>query len=246
MEGSPLKSAEKMLGLTMYGRREWLAAFVVADTISVGAIVVGVLTSHVWYGVGVMLLSTLCGGGVALFFRDPERCLPEDGTLLVSPADGVVRDLEETAAPEGESFSGERSVQRIGIFLSIFNVHLNRAPCDWSVKERLYRKGHYHDARNPLAGQENEALLLGGQGHAGGLSFPLAVRQISGAIARRIVCEAKPGDAVSRGARYGMLKFGSRTEVYLPTGQDIEINVRVGDVVKAGETVIATVRSGEG
>ena len=128
---------------------------------------------------------------------------------------------------------------RIGIFLSVFDVHVNRAPCDMQVVFSAHKNGAYHDARNPDAIKENESLLLGGKGKIAGKEFPMAVKQISGAIARRIVCEADPGTELKKGERYGMIKFGSRTELYLPAKSNFEPQVNTGDRVTGGVTVIA-------
>ena len=242
MEGCPLTEARRFCGLTAYGLREWVTAVVVALLATVASLLLGLLLGASVIGASIAGFCVVAGVAVSLFFRDPSRRSP-DGDVILSPADGVVRDLEHVDVPEGDSFAGQPGAQRIGIFLSVLNVHLNRAPCEWSVAEKSYREGHYHDARNPLAGQENEAMLLGGTARVGGKRFALAVRQVSGAIARRIVCAAEPGDLIGRGQRYGMIKFGSRTEVYLPVDADIEVCVQVGDAVRAGETVIARVHS---
>ena len=128
---------------------------------------------------------------------------------------------------------------RVGIFLSVFNVHLNRAPADLVVKFREYKEGCYYDARDSRAVKENESLIIAGIATVGGREYPIAVKQISGAIARRIVCEAQPGMTLKRGERYGMIKFGSRTELYIPAKSDLEIMVRLGDKVQGGLTVMA-------
>ena len=165
------------------------------------------------------------------FFRDPCRIVPEDGSVLLAPADGEIADIEEIVE---SSFIGG-SVLRIGIFLSIFDVHINRSPCRVKVEKIGYKKGRYLDARDPQAGRVNESndlFLLRTE-------MPqnrLIVRQISGAIARRIVCQAKEGQELAGGEKFGMIKFGSRTELYVPAGSDIECLVEVGDKVKAGLT----------
>jgi phosphatidylserine decarboxylase len=160
---------------------------------------------------------------------------------VTSPADGVVRDIELIRGDEEEFkelFKG-RDMLRIGVFLSVFDVHINRAPCDMRVEFRRYKEGFFHDARDARASKENESLALGGVGRLGSVEFPVVVRQISGAIARRIVCAAQPGDQLARGFRYGMIKFGSRTELFLPAGKLFELEVKVGDRVFAGTSVMA-------
>jgi phosphatidylserine decarboxylase len=167
------------------------------------------------------------------FFRDPARRPPADEALLVAPADGTITDIE--TMPDSNTSA---STFRIGIFLSIFSVHINRAPCKVRVEKIAYRKGKYINAMNPLSGKVNESNDL----TLRRVSEPrdcLLVRQVSGAIARRIVCAAKDGQELTQGEPFGMIKFGSRTELYVPSnGRNVECTVRVGDKVKAGETVL--------
>jgi phosphatidylserine decarboxylase len=177
---------------------------------------------------------------VVAFFRDPDREVPPDREDLVSPADGTVTDIVEVDDTE---FLGGKA-QRIGIFLSVFDVHLNRAPCAGSVEKIHYRKGRFHDARNPLAGSDNEALTLGL--YCADHDLRVVVRQIAGAIARRIVCRLEPGAAVGRGERYGMIKFGSRTELLIPSDRVAEIAVKEGGKVRAGSTILARIRPTKG
>ena len=126
---------------------------------------------------------------------------------------------------------------RIGIFLSVFNVHLNRAPADLTVKLSVHKDGCYYDARDNRAIKENESQLIAGTATIAGKEYPLAVKQISGAIARRIVCRAEPGDSLARGERCGMIRFGSRVDLYLPEGY--APSVFVGERVFAGQSVVA-------
>ena len=161
------------------------------------------------------------------FFRDPERRIPDEKNLLVSPADGTVVEISEV---DEEEFLGV-PCHKIGIFLSIFNVHVNRSPCDGEVRATKYTKGKFLDARNPDSGKLNEQNAI----HVG----DVLVKQIAGLIARRIVCEAKPGDTLKRGERFGMIKFGSRTELYIPKDQCQEITVKLKDKVKGGQTILA-------
>ena len=173
---------------------------------------------------------------VISFFRNPNRRIPDGKDIHVSPADGTVTDIQET---EDEAFIGGPAT-RIGIFLSVFNVHINRSPCAATVESRQYRKGRFRDARDPLAGPENEALTLGL--NCGDHGMKVVVRQIAGAIARRIVCRVDVGSNVERGERYGMIKFGSRTEIVVPTDRIEEIAVRPGTKVRAGSTMLLKVR----
>jgi len=172
-----------------------------------------------------------------LFFRDPHRRIVADETTLLAPADGRIADIEQM--DQADFLEGP--ALRIGIFLSIFNTHINRAPCDVQVEKIAYRPGKYLNAMNRLAGKVNESnnLVLVRTGHP---QDRLIVRQISGAIARRIVCAAREGQQLAGGERFGMIKFGSRTELYLPAGTQIECLVQVGDKVKAGLTPLAKYR----
>ena len=129
----------------------------------------------------------------------------------------------------------------IGIFLSVLNVHVNRTPAELEVESKYYREGEFLDARHPECAVRNEAMTIAGTAKAGDVRFPLAIRQISGKIARKIVCPVDPGRTLRRGEVYGMIKFGSRTELYLPVDR-FDIKVGIGDKVRGGETVVAAIR----
>jgi len=171
---------------------------------------------------------------VAWFFRDPRRVAPDAPGLVVSPADGRVVAVDEV---DHDEFVGGPAVV-VGIFLSIFNVHVNRAPVDARVIGLRYRKGKFLNALLPASARENERLEARIEE-----DLPpyrrMIVRQIAGAIARRIVCTARPGDRWERGASYGMIKFGSRTELVLPSEPGLSIEVAPGRKVRAGTSVIA-------
>lgn len=167
------------------------------------------------------------------FFRDPERTISQDTNILLSPADGKVTDIEVVDDPDG---TGGKAV-RIGIFLSVFNVHINRAPCAVRVEKVTYKEGAFKNAMSPESGRVNEANDVA----MVRLQDPrdrLVVRQISGAIARRIVCAAQIGDELAQGERFGMIKFGSRTELYFPQSNRAKVLVSLGEKVKAGLTVL--------
>jgi phosphatidylserine decarboxylase len=213
------------------GLREILIA---TGTIGAGA-VVGVwaaldISSWYWFLAGPLLVAWL---SVVAFFRDPRRSVPDAPGLLVSPADGRVTEitrLEEYPGMDGPAL-------RIGVFLSIFDVHINRAPCAGRVIDRHYRRGQFLDARHPESGARNEAntFVIEPQD---GIPGPVVVRQIAGTIARRIVCNVQPGDTVERGHRVGLIKFGSRTELIVPADGGLKPVVRVGDHVRAGSSVV--------
>ncbi len=170
---------------------------------------------------------------VLSFFRDPERQIPNDPTALLSPADGTITDIE--TVENDPAF--EHKAMRIGIFLSIFNVHINRAPCAVRVGKITYRPGQFKNAMSPHSGRINESNDV----RMTRLKEPkdeLMIRQISGALARRIVCTAKTGDELAAGQRFGMLKFGSRMELYVPMRDNAKCQVHIGDKVKAGLTIL--------
>jgi phosphatidylserine decarboxylase len=170
------------------------------------------------------------------FFRDPERSIPIDPQALVSPADGTVTHIEEIEEPD---FPGGRAL-RISIFLSIFNVHVNRIPRAGRVLAVRYFPGAFLDARNPQSAVRNEQLWIDLEETGGGRH--VRIKQISGAIARRIVCWLRPGEVVSKGERLGMIKLGSRTDVLLPAEEPRDLLVKVGDKVKGGATILVRVR----
>jgi phosphatidylserine decarboxylase len=168
------------------------------------------------------------------FFRDPSRVCPQDASLLLSPADGTIAAVETL-----EHYPGfEGPVLRIEIFLSIFNVHINRVPCTCKIGTVTYKPGKFLDARSPQCSKVNEANEIE-MFRRDEPQDRLLVRQISGAIARRIVCEAKTGQTLSAGEKFGMIKFGSCTELYVPVRENLYCEVSVGDKVKAGLTILA-------
>lgn len=173
-------------------------------------------------------------GLIVYFFRDPSRQIPSEPGLLVSPADGTIAEVTEI---DDDPFVTGPAV-RVGIFLSIFNVHINRSPADCRVIALQYNRGKYLNALKPESALENENMRIELQEPAPTYRR-LAVRQIAGAIARRIVCDLRPGEMIDRGEQFGMIKLGSRTELILPREEGLEIMVSLGQKIKAGNTVIA-------
>jgi len=163
------------------------------------------------------------------FFRDPERAVPEGDNIAVAPADGLVTTVDEVE--EGEFL--KTRLRRIGIFLSVLDVHVNRAPLAGEVLHSEPKPGKFLDARSPLSSTLNVSRSWVFTGPMG----TVLVRQITGAIARRICPWAVVGDKLARGERFGMIRFGSRTELLLP--MDAEILVKAGDRVRGGETPVA-------
>lgn len=167
--------------------------------------------------------------GVIVFFRDPPRRGPSEGGAVWSPADGKIAAIGQNDDPA----SGPAPGLKITIFLSVLNCHINRAPCAGTVRRIRYQRGKFLNALDPASSEENESNWIfldsaGGQ---------VVVRQIAGLIARRIVCRAREGDQLGRGQRIGLIRFGSRTELYLPL--EAEVRVAVGQRVKGGRTEVA-------
>ncbi len=184
------------------------------------------------------LVSTLPITGflfVLYFFRDPERRSPVEPDIVVAPADGKIIKIDKIQEPD---FLMTKTL-RISIFMSPFNVHVNRAPYTGRVLKVEHRKGGFRAAYTDLASLENENVSMLLETDRG----PVLVRQIAGLVARRIVCRVKPGERLERGERYGIIKLGSRVDIFLPEGS--EPLVKVGDKVKAGETAIAKLKEGK-
>ena len=196
------------------------------------AIALGLGSAPFTAGTGFLMASILliAAGCFALFFfRDPPRRVAVDEGLIVSPADGkvvAIEDLESTPHYDGPC-------RRVSIFLSVFNVHVNRSPEAGVVRDVLYKEGQYKNAMNPESSKFNESNAIWIDTPSGAIT----VRQISGAVARRIVCKPSSGDTLSRGQKIGMIKFGSRTELYLPPGTEVLAKLR--DSVRGASTVIA-------
>jgi phosphatidylserine decarboxylase len=173
------------------------------------------------------------------FFRDPHRNVPAEQHAIVSPADGTVSDITEI---DHDPLLNGPAV-RIGIFLSVFNVHVNRSPCDGRVVKTRYKQGKFINAmRHDKASDENESNTIILAEPLG--DRPIAVvKQIVGLIARRIICTVKEGERVARGQRIGMIKFGSRTELYLPLWLKPRIVVKIGQSVRGAADVLAVVEN---
>lgn len=166
------------------------------------------------------------------FFRDPERTVVDDPGALLAPSDGVVTHIHEVDDPD---FPGGRAL-RVSVYLSPYDVHLNRAPRAARVVDVRYFPGRFRNARHPACARENEQLwvdLVDRDGRA------IRVKQISGALARRLVCWLRVGETVAPGARYGMIKYGSRADVLITPGADVAVAVAIGQRVVAGQTVLA-------
>ena len=168
------------------------------------------------------------------FFRDPERTIPTGPGLVVSPGDGLVTETASIATPDGPR-------QRISIFLSVFDVHVNRSPIAGVLSGVRYQKGQYLNAMNPASADRNEQNIATVRGKDG---VEVTFKQIAGLIARRIVFNFREGEALERGQRVGLIKFGSRVDVVLPA--KAEVRVKVGERVRGGASVLAVLPQGEG
>ena len=222
--------------------RVGLAELLILSTFWFGlAGLVGWLTVSLgWSGIAAVVAWTAVAAAAALgslivwFFRNPRRLVPQGTGLVVSPADGKVVEIREI---EHDEFIGGPAVM-VGVFLSLLNVHTNRMPVAGRVIGLRYRPGKCLNAMRPEASRENERLEIRIESH----DVPhhrMILRQITGAVARRIVCWLKPGDELARGEEFGMIKLGSRAELVLPREPGLELEVQIGDKIRSGSTVVA-------
>ncbi len=196
--------------------------------IALGAWGVGVWGRWVWAAeVPLVLISVW----LLVFFRDPVRTGPRGDRYVIAPADGKIVDIRVVAEP----MYLKTEATRISIFMSVFDVHVNRYPVTGTVEFTRYNPGRFLHAASDKASLENEQSSVGLRGARG----PVLVRQIAGLIARRIVTDAAPGDRATQGARLGMIRFGSRVDVFLPAAAHPAVRVAVGDRVRAGATLLA-------
>ena len=193
------------------------------------AAALGLLTGGWWLSLVPVLLAAF----FLWFFRDPQRSIPAGPGLIVSPGDGKVTETTSISTPDGPR-------QRISIFLSVFNVHVNRAPIGGVLSRVHYQKGLYLNAMNPASADRNEQNCVTVRGEG----IEVVFKQIAGLLARRIVFNFAEGDTVERGQRVGLIKFGSRVDVILPA--EAKIRVKVGDKVQGGATVLAAMPTGAG
>lgn len=204
-------------GLPFYGPPIGVGAILLAF---VGGTPLGLAVSLIVLGLGLFTL---------YFFRDPHRAISKEPADIVSPADGTVVGIEDLV----DSPYYEGPCRRISIFLSVFNVHVNRAPCDGTIDAIAYRPGKFLNAMKSESSDLNEANTVSMRTAYG----QVTVRQISGLIARRIVCRRAVGDSLQKGERFGMIRFGSRTELFLPPGTAVCVKMR--ESVRGGATIMA-------
>jgi len=219
--------------LTPYGLREWLIITVICALVALAFVL------FQWYWA--LIAPAVLWLALVSFFRDPIRFVPKnlDPGVMLSPADGVVSAVERVE--HHDATQGEAVIIRI--FLSVLNVHINRAPCDCEVVATKFTPGRFLNAQTEESARVNESKLITlSRERSDGLPERFGVRQVSGMIARTIVSPLKPGDRLMRGAKFGMIKFGSTTELILPRPDQVEVHVKKGDKVKGGLTRLATIR----
>lgn len=195
--------------------------YLYAAPLIAAAVLIGWLTNPAW-----TIFPLVLAAFFLWFFRDPERIIPQDAGAVVSPGDGKVTDVSPAT-------SGSNNLTRISIFLSVFNVHVNRSPITGTIREIRYQRGKYLNAMNRASAEENEQNIVTVEGEGQTIVF----KQIAGLLARRIVFHPKVGDRLERGQRVGLIKFGSRVDVLLDSSATLQ--VKVGDLVKGGASVLA-------
>ena len=219
------------MSLTKYGIKECRLAVLVLLPLILLTIAGGVWVTTAGYAFAALLIIALAA--ILFFYRDPERKIPTKKNVILAPADGVIRDIELMSASDSGHLAGifdGKDMLRITISVAAFDVRINRIPCDFTVKLR---------ERKEMPDSAEESVVLAGIAAVDSLEFPLAVKQYSSAGTNKIVCEPVPGDNLSCGQRYGMLKYGSKIQLYLPAKSDLlEIKVKVGDRVHAGLTQV--------
>lgn len=216
--------------ITKYG----VSTVIWAIGFSVVLLVISFLIKFTPLKIFLVLLAISISGFTLFFFRDPERKIPENNDLIISPADGKVFLIREFFENE---FIFNDAIQ-VSIFMSPLNVHVNRIPISGEIKFLKYIPGKYIVAFDEKSSENNERKIIGIETEDG---FKVMVKQIAGFIARRIVCDVEKGDKVIAGQRYGMIKFGSRVDLVMPKNK-VEVMISIGQKVKAGETVIAKVK----
>ena len=215
--------------LSVYAKHEWLTILAIGGLLLVSLLIIG------WWWLA-------CAVGLAIaallsFFRDPRRSIPFQRGIFVSPADGRVTSVHRV--DHFEHFNEPAVCVRI--FLSVFNVHINRAPCQGVVDSIHHRSGGHRNALDPRSAQTNESILMVLVHPVRGRPIA-AVRQVAGLLARSIVCRVKERQVLQRGERYGMIKLGSTTELYLPESGNPQVLVKPGQCVRSGQSILANVQ----
>ncbi len=198
--------------------------------LGIGFLTINYLTSVLWLVIIINLITTPFWFWVVWFFRLPDRKMTMSGKYVIAPADGKVVVIEEVYEPE---YFKDMRLQ-VSIFMSPLNVHINRSPINGTVKFLRYHPGLYLVAWHPKSSTENERTTI----VFGNSKYDILVRQIAGAVARRICCYVQAGDPIIQNQEFGFIRFGSRVDVYLPLGT--KTDVKIGDIVQGGVTILAT------
>ncbi|MFW5839473.1 MAG: phosphatidylserine decarboxylase [Planctomycetota bacterium] len=215
--------------LAKYGTAVWLP---------VSLVLTGLCALAAWLFWPVVFLPALLLGWVLWFFRDPQRQAPGGCERFVSPADGVVTDITPLGSDSPLGCEG----MQVGVFMSVFSVHVNRAPCDGTIEKIEHRDGTFLDVRKPEGWEKNESTTITMSIDHAGRRLPVVFRQIAGLVARRIITDLQIGQSVERGQRVGMIRFGPRCELLVPNEILESVTVQVGQKVQAGTSELIRIR----
>jgi phosphatidylserine decarboxylase len=215
--------------LSRHARKEWLTILIIGAMLTITVLIDG----WQWLALATVPLTI----ALLLFFRDPDRSIPSPRGVMVAPADGTISSVHDVDNYEPL----EESAVCIRIFLSVFNVHINRSPCHGVVRSLAHKPGKYMNALNPQSAEENESVLMVLEHPFNGRPVA-AVRQVSGMLARTIANTTAVGDTLQRGQRIGLIKLGSTTELYIPKSMHPQVMVREGDKVKGAISILANVQ----
>lgn len=219
----------------MIAKDAWM--FVIPGVILITFLIILATRFNSYVLLGLSMFMAILTLFVAFFFRDPDRVAPQDPMALISPADGRVLSID--SLPNFQHIEGP--AVKISIFLSVFDVHINRSPAGGVVDYVKYNPGEFFKAFEPKASEKNEQTEIGMTTSSG---HPIVFKQIAGIIARRIVCKVKDNDTLSAGERIGLIRFGSRMDLIFP--QDSKVSISVGDKVVGGETVMGYLSKQQG
>ena len=223
------------IGLTRYGRREIITC--TAAAVAACALLVMLSVNIHWMFLLLLEVPVVFWLWVLWFFRDPNRPTPQGQGLFISPADGNIADITPVGPDSALGCDGVK----IGVFMNVFSVHVNRSPAAARVRGAEHQDGAFLDARDPHASEQNESVTIALTYTHDGQEYPLIVRQIAGLVARRIITDVAEGQQLARGQRVGMIKFGSRVELFIPAPLVGRICVELGQKVSAGLTVLAAI-----
>ena len=224
--------------LTGYGKREWLGGGIVAIIFITIFIICSRYNQALFISLASLIgLIYLC---IACFFRDPDRKIPAESNVLLSPVDGTVSDIELIKGMEVNQYFEGKDAVRIGIYISLFDVRIKRAPCDLKVEEKFSCKDCFCEAEKSDDSQDDKASAISCRASVNDIDFPLIIR-LSGVKSGKNICKAESGVLFSKGDKFGMIKSGSRVELYLPAATWIQLTVKLNDKLQAGATVIAKV-----